>query len=814
MKQIEFLPEARPQVFRRISVGMRSHRNRPRHAPSRVQKQSEAKRSQALADLSVMCENAPVAMMLIDRDWRVCHVNRFAATYAGRPAGDMLGITCGEALGCLHHRDDPQGCGFGPLCAQCRIRQTVARTFKKHLNQSEVEAWLPFSDGAARVQRCLLISTVYLNSGMPNRVGVYVQDVTEGKQTQAALKESEARFSRAFALNPSPLVISDIDTGLFIDVNDRWVRMLGYTREEQIGRTSGEVGIWNDPAERKRLVENLQNNGVFKDEPIKFRSKTGQNIHALWSAVAITLAGRPVMLTMIHDDTVRQQTMAALQESESQFRSLIEGAPYAVFIQDDARFVYVNAAALQLCGAESADQLLGTPILARYHPDSHHEICDFIRMLHQEKKKISRCERVCLRLDGTAVPVELSAVPVIFEGQSRSLVFVQDISERKQIEIRLQRAQKMEAIGTLAGGIAHDFNNVLFPIAAMSEILLEDFETGSPHHGHVTLIHDAAVRAKNLVAQILAFSRQAEHEKIPVRLQDLLKEVHKLIRATIPSNIAIHQEIQTDCGMVLADPSKVHQIIMNLMTNAFHAVEQSGGSIGIALRQTYLTQHDTKRISLAPGAYALLTVSDTGHGICAEVLPKIFDPYFTTKPQGKGTGMGLAMVYGIVKEHDGDIRVVSEVGQGTTFNVYLPLIQRDVAAETLKISPKYAGGTESILVVDDEAPVVRVEKKMLERLGYQVTTHTNSVEALATFKAAPAAYDLVITDMAMPAMTGDQLAKHLVAVRPDIPVILCTGFSENLFTDPADLSVIKEVLMKPIAIGDLAERVRKVLDDA
>jgi PAS domain S-box-containing protein len=1103
------------------------------------QKRNEEKLRDALTELSVIHEHAPIAMMLMDPQRRVRKVNGFAARFARRAAHEMIGMTGGEALRCLHHLDDPRGCGFGPACADCRVRQAVVETFESHTGKPEVEAWLPFPKGESHEQRCLLISTAYLKTDVIERVLVCAQDITGRKLAEAAMRESEERFSKAFRSSPASLVITDIDTALFIDVNACWMRLLGYCREELIGRTSMQVDIWDDPGERERLVAILREKGSFREEPIILKSKSGQKIYARWSAEAISLGGQRVMLSLIYDETERREVenerkitiellsrinqagslpllisqvtdlmkewsgcdavgvrlqdgedypyyetrglpadfvkaenrlcatdpdgerirdsqgnavlecmcgnvirgrfdpeqpfftangsfwtnsttdllastdeadrqartrnrchgegyesvaliplryegrnlgllqfndrrrdrfseariallerLAAnlisgiaqrltaeslarseeqlrtiadftydweywigpdqrliwispschrvtgytatefmadenlleriihkmdallfmqhlaqvrgvenrtghldfrithksgrtrwinhhciairrpdgtllgrrvsnrditdrkrmeqmLQESETQFRTLVEGAPDAIFVHDlNCRFVYLNEAALHLFGAQTADQLLGTTILERFHPDFHQAVRERIRTLHKENIKLPRRERICLRLDGSAVPVEVSAVPISVEGQHRSLVFVQDISERKQIEVRLQQAQKLEAIGTLAGGIAHDFNNILFPISGMSEMLLEDFEAGSLHYDNIALIHDAALRAKGLVAQILSFSRQAEHKKIPLQIQHVLKEVGKLARATIPSNIVIRQNIQSDCGPVLADPTNVHQIAMNLITNALHAVEAKGGRIGIELSQTVVAKDDALGSSLVPGPCALLTVSDTGHGIDAEVLPRIFDPYFTTKSQDKGTGLGLAVVYGIVKDHDGDIRVCSEVGQGTTFKVYLPLIPRNREPErALDEQSGYPMGTERILLVDDEEPILRMERQMLERLGYRVTTHTSSRQALQAFKANPAACDLVITDMAMPGMTGDQLAERLVEVRPDIPVILCTGFSEKVFIPDAVAPAIKGFLMKPIARGDLANLIRKILDE-
>jgi nitrogen-specific signal transduction histidine kinase len=387
-----------------------------------------------------------------------------------------------------------------------------------------------------------------------------------------------------------------------------------------------------------------------------------------------------------------------------------------------------------------------------------------------------------------------------------------DITKELELEKKMVQVQKMEALGALAGGIAHDFNNLLFPITGMSEMLMEDLPADSMNHEHVAEILKAAHRAGDLVNQILSFSRQSDHQKKPVRIQQVLREVLTLTRATIPSNIEIVQKIRNDCGLVMADPTQVHQIAMNLMTNAFHAVEHTGGKISIALVETSLPDGNVKHTQLEPGRYARMSVADTGHGIPPELLGKIFEPYFTTKPQGKGTGLGLSTVYGIVRQHNGDITVDSQLGQGTTMNIYLPLLVKTVPAEAAEPAEYVETGNERILLVDDEEPIVRLGRQMLERLGYRVTSRVSSLEALKAFKANPDAFDLVITDMTMPNMTGDQLAKALISHRPDIPVVVCTGFSERMDPQSAQALGIKGFLMKPVTKSDLARMVRKALD--
>jgi PAS domain S-box-containing protein len=385
--------------------------------------------------------------------------------------------------------------------------------------------------------------------------------------------------------------------------------------------------------------------------------------------------------------------------------------------------------------------------------------------------------------------------------------------EKKMLVSQLQKVQKMESIGNLAGGIAHDFNNILFPIVGMSEMLLEDLPPDSLEWENVQEIFKAGKRGSELVKQILAFSRQNEHQLSPTRLQFIMKEVLKLSRSSIPTNIEISQHLQPDCGLVLADSTQLHQIGMNLITNAYHAVQDTDGKINVEVRELMIND-ESNDLKLPLGKYVALKVEDNGIGIKKEHLDKIFEPYFTTKEKGKGTGLGLSVVYGIVKEHKGDIKVKSEPGKGTCFEIYLPAMasmdDTEVATEHIHLDT----GDENILLVDDELPILKLEKQILERLGYKVIEIITSPEALAVFNANPDAYDLVITDMSMPNLTGEKLAKELLRIRPDIPIIICTGFSESFKKENAKAAGIKGFLMKPVIKSDMAQMVRKVLDEA
>lgn len=384
----------------------------------------------------------------------------------------------------------------------------------------------------------------------------------------------------------------------------------------------------------------------------------------------------------------------------------------------------------------------------------------------------------------------------------------------KENEARLRQSRKMEAIGVLAGGIAHDFNNILYPLIGFSEMLSDDIPRGTPNRDYVEEVLTAAYRARDLVQQILAFSRQSEQAEETVFLAPIIKESLQLIRASLPATIEIHPAIDRDCGPVLADPTQIYQVVMNLCTNAFQAMEETGGVLTVGLEEV---PHPNPLAGDDPppeSAYIRLSVQDTGVGMDESVRDRIFEPYFTTKARGKGTGMGLAVVHGLVAGMGGHIKVASTHGKGTRFEVYLPRAreeepERGVIAEEA-LDP---GHGEQVLVVDDEAQNVRMMGRKLEDIGYAVTGVTDSLEALSRFREAPSDYDLLITDLTMPGLSGDALAREVLRCRPDLPVILCTGYREKITPDGARAIGIRHLLEKPIGTRLLARAVQSCLKD-
>nr|MBF0221891.1 response regulator [Desulfobulbaceae bacterium] len=421
-----------------------------------------------------------------------------------------------------------------------------------------------------------------------------------------------------------------------------------------------------------------------------------------------------------------------------------------------------------------------------------------------------------LNAEGEARTVEVHGYPIFASDGTveRVIEYCIDVTEQDELKRQLQQAQKMEAIGTLAGGIAHDFNNILTAILGYSEMVLEQLPDGSMLRMQQEQVIKAGDRAKELVRQILAFSRQDNQERIPMQIHMIVREALSLLRSSIPTTIEIITNIDTKAGMVLVDPTQIHQVVMNLCTNAYHAMRITGGTMTINLSACQIGKEEllAQTKILSPGIYVKLEVSDTGCGIDKNTLGKIFDPYFTTKKKGDGTGLGLSVVNGIVKNYGGYVSVSSALGIGSKFEVYIPSIH--AVGDVTKTEQKgYPYGTENILIVDDDDSIVNLQQLMLENLGYHVRSFTDSNELLQAFKSLPGEVDLVVTDMTMPEMTGAKLSQKLMAVRPDIPVIICSGFSELIDAGKAEALGIKAYLKKPVSKRDLAETVRRVLDE-
>ena len=515
----------------------------------------------------------------------------------------------------------------------------------------------------------------------------------------------------------------------------------------------------------------------------------------------------------------RRRAEQALRESEASLRSIFRAAPVGIGMVTDRVLRQVNDYICEMTGY-SRNELVDQNARILYPTREEYERVGREKYVLIREQGTGSIETCWQRKDGKVIDVLLSSTPLDPADWSIGVTFTAlDITERKRaererasLEEKLRISQKMEAIGTLAGGIAHDFNNILSAIIGYAELADIDTRRESPVASSLAQILKAAFRARDLVRQILMFSRQSEVQFGPLQVNLIIKETLKLLRASLPATIQVRQDLG-DCGKILGDPTQVHQVVMNLCTNAYQAMGAEGGLLDISLSSVDINAgHLVQGETLQPGQYLKLSVRDTGHGIDPEILHRIFEPYYTTREKGAGTGLGLAVVHGIVKNHRGAIQASSQVGVGSTFDVYFPKVEDYSVESEAEPEEPVRGGNECILFVDDEPALEELGGRLLSGLGYEVVTRSSAWEALQLFKAKTMAFDLVITDMTMPQLTGEKLALEILRIRPEMPIILCTGFSEQINNERARSLGIRALVMKPFLKNEMARTIRRVLD--
>ena len=651
-------------------------------------KTREEELQQALTELAVIHEHAPISMMLLDQERRVQKVNGFAARFAGRQAAEMIGLRGGEALRCLHHLDDPQGCGFGPACAECRVRRAVQDTFATGVSQHEVEAWLPFPRGEESREHCLLISTAYLNINDMERVLVCAQDVTERRQAEKTIR---------------------------------------------------------------------------------------MHLKALESSI---------------------DGMAILDADEN--------------------YVYLNQAHAEIYGYEGPVELLGSTWRILY---THNEAARFDREIFPLLRRQGhwRGEARGLKKDGSLFAQEISLTALEDGGL---ICVVRDISERKQneqeqkkLQEQLTQAQKLESVGRLAGGVAHDFNNLLSIILGYGEMILQETAAEHPHREALQEIHEAALRAGELTRQLLAFSRKQVLEVKPVDLNTVLTGFDRLLRRVLGEDITLDLILDPEPLIVKADVPQLEQVLMNLAVNARDAMPD-GGLLSIETGRCSLdASYAEQKPGVRPGTYAMLCITDTGCGMDTATLEHIFEPFFTTKAKDKGTGLGLAMIYGIIKQHEGNIWVYSEPGHGTSFKIYLPVASTSVPdAVPFEQQPEGQGGSARIMVVEDDPAVRKLTISILERSGYHVLDSDSAEGAVGLAAELSDPLHLVLSDVVMPDMKGPEVFAKIAEHHPESRVLYMSGYTDNVIARQGILQDGVPFIQKPFTVKALLQKVSSVLD--
>ncbi len=643
---------------------------------------------------------------------------------------------------------------------------------------------------------------------------VVARNVGERVRAEEALRASEARYRQIVETAAEGIWIVDA-TGRTTFVNPRLAEMLRCSVEEILARPPFEFmdpewqAIGREQLARRRA-------GTAQDRDFKFRRADGTEFWGIVSARTVEgedgeYAG---VLAMITDITDRRRSEEAHREAQSLMTSIVEHSPNMVFVKDarHLRFVVFNRAGEALLGY-SREEMIGRndydlfPESADFFTSKDREVLTSGRLVEIAEESIQTRHRGLRYLRTLKVPI------VGEDGRPQYLLGIaEDITDRKALEGQLRQAQKMEAVGTLAGGIAHDFNNILTSILGFSELARADVEGNPRAMGSIGNVLEAGQRAKNLVEQLMAFSRQQEPERRPIDVGAEVTSALRLLRPALQASIAIKADIPPDLPLVLADATQIHQLVMNLATNGAQAMPERRGVIEVTMRPLDVTpEFASMHLGLVPGRYVRLVVRDDGGGMDAATLERIFEPFFTTKKVGQGTGLGLPVVHGIVKSHGGAILVHSEPGRGTTVEVYLPAHAGPPADLPSEAQGVPRGHGERILFVDDEVQLAELGRSMLEGLGYRVTSLTDPIEAATMFRAGPNRFDLVVTDLTMPALSGTQLAQELWRVRPDIPVLLDTGFVGSMAPDAANMPGLRGVLAKPYTVGTLARAVHRAL---
>lgn len=791
-------------------------------------KRAEESLVSANQQLNDIIEFLPDATFVIDSEKKIIAWNRAIEEMTGFKKEDMIGK--GDYACSIPFYGERRPHLLDLIDTSDEELESLYQYIKRKGRTIYAETFVPCVYGGKGAQ--VFATGAPLFDGHGNRVGAIesIRDITESKEKEDALRESRQQLEDIINFLPDATFVIDRE-GRVIAWNRAIEEMTGIEAREILGKGNYEYAIPFYGERRPILIDlvfNPKTEIVTKYFTLEKRDSTlaGESFTPALRGHGAFLFGTASLLRdskgnivgaieSIRDISERKRVEQALAEAEEKYRSIFENAIEGIFQTTlEGRVISANPAVASILGYDSPQEFINTitdlSLQLYVNPERH---SDFLRLL-EDRGTVQEFEVRFFRKDKSIAWISMNARAA--RNSKGDILYVegtiQDITDRKMLESMLVQAQKMEAIGTLAGGIAHDFNNILGPIIGYSELTLQQIPEDSPLRSNMEQIILSGYRAKDLARQILTFGRRAGEERKLIQVGSIVKEAVDLLRPSLPSTIEIRRSIDPDAvfSTVMADPTHIHQVLMNLCTNAGHAMRDKGGVLEIALANIDLDPSSAGQYSVESGPYLRLSVSDTGHGMEEAVRRRIFEPYFTTKGPREGSGLGLAVVYGIVKNLSGGIAVSSEPGKGTTFHVLLP---RSTAIQSSS-APGLSSlpvGTGHVLLVDDEKALVEVLKVMVEQLGYDVTARYSSIDTLEVFRSQPGRFDLVITDQTMPHMTGAELSREILKIRRDIPIILCTGFSEMIDEYRAREIGIKAYLMKPVTLRDLALAIQKAL---
>jgi PAS domain S-box-containing protein len=754
--------------------------------------------------LNAFFTNSPAGLALLDKQLRYMQLNETVAKINGVPLKDHLGKTVREVLPKFADAAEP-------------LLQKVLATGEPLLN-IELSGETPSHPGVLRHWLETFFPT-FGEDGRPDGIGVIFVETTGQKQAEMELRESEEKFSRIFESSPMAMALSTLDEGRYLDVNPEFLKMLQRTRDEVVGHTALELGVWVNPEQRNAHIARLTERGALRSIELEIRGKLGLATQILWSAERVIIGGKDCLLGSLMDITERKRAEEEIRWKtaflEAQLDSSLDGI---LVVDSQGRTIQQNQRLNKLWKippaiAASKDDRVQIEFAAS-RTKNPVQFTAKVAYLYSHPDEVSRDEIELV--DGTILDRYSSPVRNQAGNYYGRIWTFRDITEQRKLEAQFRQSQKMEAFGQLAGGVAHDFNNILAVIQLQAAMLKSEPNLSLQQLEFAGDIEKAAERAANLTRQLLLFSRKQTMQPRNLKLKDVVDNMTKMLQRTLGEKIELKFKFTEEPLAIHADPGMVDQILLNLAVNARDAMPK-GGQIVIETSAAEFDEVTAKQTSQArPGLFVCLSVSDTGCGISPEILPRIFEPFFTTKEVGKGTGLGLATVFGIVQQHQGWINVYSEVGRGTTFRVYLPRQTKLTDTEFFWSSHvSQRGGSETILLVEDEFAVRLTVRTTLSRLGYRVLEAANGEEALAVWKQHHEEIRLMLTDLVMPGeVNGKELADQLLQQNPKLKIIYASGYSEEVAGKDLRLEEGVNFLAKPFQAYKLVQTIRNQLDSS